>query len=142
MIHAQNNKSVMLLIGSVSNTAVTATFDTVDFKYMQVDVFAPSVAATTTILSACKLEESETTTEASMVTWAGSSVTSFAHTTVAASEVSQRFNVNLLGRKRYMMLEINGAGASQDMMAQVRLSRAEVFANNATDANVIYQTTI
>jgi len=41
-----------------------------------------------------------------------------------------------------MMLEINGAGASQDMMAQVRLSRAEVFANNATDANVIYQTTI
>ena len=137
MIHSSNNKSEMLFMVNVTNAAITATFDTLDFKTLQVDVMAPTVSDTTVILSACKLEESDITTEASMATWSGSSVTSFAHTTIASPEVSQRFNVSLLGRKRYMMLEVTGAGAAQVMAAQARLSRGEVFANNTTDANVI-----
>lgn len=136
MIHTQNEKSIMLLIGSVSNTAITATFDTVDFKYMQVDVYAPSISDTTVILTALKLEEAEVTTETSMATWTGSSVTNFAHTVISSPVVQQRFNVNLLGRKRYMMLELNGAGTTQEMFAQVRLSRPEVFASNSTDVNI------
>jgi len=125
---------------STASVAAAATFsheiDCSGFKYAAIDVvYSPFTAATSAYASVLKVQESDAS-GSGQADVSGLSVTAGAGSTTGANVGAiARFNVDLRGRKRYLTI-VTSPGNAVAVSSNVRLSKAENHATDATAAGV------
>lgn len=144
MIHAQNAKSEIMLFQDVTNATATGYIDTRGWDYLTLDLTIETVGATSSILQALFLSESDTTSFVAtdkIVAFTGGAATStsvgFVWPTQADTSNPQlvKFSVDLRARKRYIELSVMGnATAATYMHGLGTLSRGKVSPNTAAEA--------
>ena len=137
MNHLEGTKTVAKVTASVAATATHShEIDTYGYDYASIDVvYSPFTAATTSYASVLKVQESDAS-GSGQADVSGLSVTAGAgSTTGAAIGAVARFNVDLRGRKRYLTV-VTSPGNAVAVSSNVRLSKAENHATDATGAGV------
>ena len=131
MQHTFDNKHLNLFCASTASTVTqTASIDLRGFGSCCISLQSNGTDAPTTL----KVEESDDNS-----TWAAANMTGGTHFTIAASSASTEalavFDVNAVGRKRYLKLSVTPA-STQTLCAMALLGRAaDAGARNA--ANVV-----
>ena len=127
-----------LMIDSESITAAetaSGTVDTKDFNFLSIDISLGTVAATSNKPTTFQLVESDDNT--TFATFSG--FVAGTDYTIPAGDSSttqtMKFDVNLLGRRRYIGLQI-ASRATQLCTAFGNLSRASETPTNASEAGV------
>jgi hypothetical protein len=128
------------MIDSESITAAetaSGTVDTKGFEFASIDITLGTVAATSNNPTTFELQESDDTEWTNFATISGFVGDSDFDIPAGHSTVTQlmKFNVNLLGRKRYIRLDIASL-ATQLCTTVCNLHRASETPINATKAGV------
>jgi hypothetical protein len=140
MFHLQKTKSVAAILGTgvTNGETVTARFDTLGFANLSLDVILGTSNTVSNKPSTLKLSESDDTVVtnfADIATFANG--TSTGNYTMPNANTSNpniyRFDVDLRGRKRYLLLTVTPL-TTQAVVAAGRLSRGEnVIGSTASD---------
>ena len=135
----------VIVIAPVSKTngaTASASFDTLGYDHVTIDIVIPTADTTTDGLSVCKLSESDdtTTTVTDVTAFVGGTATSAtvgyvlpAGVTAANSNI--KMNVDLKKRKRYLTLTVVPR-TTQILVALGNLQIAEQDPTQAADAGV------
>lgn len=149
MIHAQNEKTVVL-IGpgtAATNATASARVDTLGFRYATFDIFAKATATDSSAKwTVLKLSEADTTTYSTNGDIATFTGTTNTVTSTSAGFVLQtnndttgqptRLHVDLKGRKRYLFVVTQPGANGNTIFAQCRLGRGEEAPNTDTERGV------
>lgn len=140
MIHAQNDKAVVLLgPGAAIATTATATarIDTLGFEYLSVDVVLDTTSAATDNPSVLKFTEGDDTNASTAITELtgdGASGFTIPDNSTSAATIA-RFRIDLRKRKRYLKLSVTPiAAGGQKIEALARLGRANEAPDTASEA--------
>jgi hypothetical protein len=131
MIHAQNEKTILLLAPSstviATNATATSSFATDGFDYCVIDVFLQSSAGGTANVATLNIAESDGTTYADITECVGDTAYTIpANPTAAPTVASVKFELDLRKRKRNLRIAVTPELAGgQHVVAVARLSRAE-----------------
>lgn len=141
MIHAQNEKSTILISATVlTNGATTsATADTLGFDYATIDVCSTTANVTTSNFATCKLYDGTATNSFTAIAAFTGDDTTDGFTIGAADtsnpEVVARLNVDLTKYERYLQLEVSPT-TSQTVWAHMRLGYKDETPTSAADLGV------
>lgn len=135
----------VLVIAPVSKTngaTASASFDTLGYDHLSLDVWIPTADTTTDGVSVCKLSESDdtTTTVTDVAAFVGGTQTSATVGFVLPNgnttlNTSVKMNVDLKKRKRYLTLTVVPR-TTQLLVATGQLQIAEQEPTQASDAGV------
>lgn len=136
MIHAQNDKVVAAVPGSVGTSAVTLTVDTLGYDHASVTVLR-AANASTAFASVLKVEHSDDNSSYSDVSGLVGG-TDFTIPTVSdtASVAVVKLDVDTKAKKRYLKVTATPA-VSVNTVVTARLSRGEVAPATAAEAGCI-----
>ncbi len=146
-IGATNQTETNTISGTLTNggTALVEPIDCIGYDYAQIDVILSKMNTTSNAPTTVKLGEADVTGTSNYTT-----ITTFSGATATATNVGflipvtgvitdnpnvYRFNVDLRGRKRYLMVSATPV-TTASCVVNARLGRAEFSPTNAAGVNV------
>ena len=138
------SKQVLMIAQAAATAASTASgiVDTIGFDYASIDIILATMAATTNNPSVLRLMESDDTVVtnfAAIAEFVGDNTTDGFVIADADTSNAQgyRFDVNLVGRERYLRIEISPVVTTQIVSVIANLSRADELPVTAAKAGVV-----
>ncbi len=138
MVPASKHVIMIDQISATNGEAVTGNCDTIGFAFASIDVVLPTSDSTANNPSAFNLLESDDTVVSNFATVSG--FVGDTDWTIPVADISNstafKFNVNLLGRKRFLRLSITPT-TTMIVKGAANLHRASETPINTTKAGVV-----
>jgi len=138
MIHGSNEKPVSVILAAATATNATATgrIDTLGFEFCSISVVLDSVAAVSNKPAVLKVAESDDTNSSNftdITALVGGGTGGFTIPSMSSTSASIiKFDINLLGRKRYLRVSETPLVASHATAVVAQLSRANALPISTT----------
>lgn len=138
MINGSNEKPVSVILAAATATNATATgrIDTLGFEFCSISVVLDSTSAVSNKPAVLKVAESDDTNSsnfADITALVGGGTGGFTIPSMSSTSASIfKFDINLLGRKRYLRVSHTPQAASHATAVVAQLTRANALPISAT----------